>query len=444
MWGGLRTALFFVRLRTEAIIQFLRASVAAAACAVILLTGMRADAQTPVPAPIDPNISVELGSWRLRTEVSALMASAQLINLGTDALLNKATGDRLSDRKWSGWLLRGAKLMSVDLPLVAVSHTLAHEMSHLARDQYDRVSHGPIHITQWPWPVPFMDARTTANFFAFDVDDVRLLGHAAAGDEAGSVRDALLADSLQVRGKLNYVEAAQLIYSRLETPGAAWKHLADATFTSEDDFFGGPYAATDSRTFLRTFEFIRRPKGVSLSQLRSEAGVIRHGSLLALADLQLWGSLARLVSYVRTGDIDGPLPSIRIADAQIWPRATFALTARGIARGANALVRTPDFSYDLYLTQTVAPSQQRLWDGSVRVASHLSIAPLAHAQVALWQQENRPLGGAAEVGWDWRRSAGKVPATLGVSVGYKTDGYLAGAPDKASWFASINLGLLNR
>jgi hypothetical protein len=397
-------------------------------------------------------VTIDVSNWRLRTSVSAAMAGGQLLHRGTDALFDRAAAETFSSHQRRGRFARGLKLLAVDLPIAAISHTLAHEAGHITRLNEDHIRHGRIQITQWPWPVPFMDAQTQIRSPFPMPDDPRVMTHAAAGGEAAVVRDRFLGDTIAATGGLDYFQSAQLIYSRLETPGAAWIHLADSTFDSEADFFGGKYGPTDSRVFVRTFEFVRRGR-VSLDDFHTSATTVRRQSLLALADLQLWGAVTRVASYVLSGETAGPLPAIRVGSARLLPRATFGLTARGIARGGQALVLTPGAAFDVSVTSTLAPishpeqpvtrdaadvaSDRHLWDGHVRIMPTHSRLRIQHVDAVVWQQDTRGIGGSAEIGW-----AVPLPqtrATAGVSLGYKTRGYLAGAPDRAGWFLGASL-----
>jgi len=402
-----------------------------------------------------PPITIELNNWPLRRDIALVDGATGIAHAATEAALRKAFEKSVASADARGRWFRASKLYLVDLPTVALSHTLGHEYGHGTRRRDIGLLDNGFALDNWPWPVPFVDAHGTGrggiNFFF----DPIALGVEAGGYEAGRVRDLKFRDVFS-REDVDYFSAAQLIYSRLEEPMAAILYLRDSQvrdFTTK--LFAGPL--DDMRAFTATFTCVRY-HSISDPDAQQAARDIRRHAALAVLDLQLLGSFARVGNYLWTGKAVGSVPAITFGDQHFWPRATFALSPIGVARGGELqwTRRALSITAGAEKTEQGIPLEEvgRTDRGRPILAAHTPSLWSGHATASVgrrtfttrldtnfWNQAATGHGGAVEARIQRRMFSGPVPAAVAVSAGYKSAGYLAGAPNAARWFAAIGLSV---
>lgn len=419
----------------------------------IALTAPLASAQTPVLPPIQ----IEVGNWDLRRHVELVAAAADVVHAVTEAGLGKVfeTASTSQDRR--GRLFRLGKLYTVDLPIVALAHTVGHEFGHTSRLREEQFPSAGFRLKNWPWPVPFVDAVHRSGSGTFlNRFDPGALGIAAAGYEAGRVRDRRFADAFSGQGGIDYFSAARLVYSRLEEPLALAFYLRESELAGKDPVLQpATVRIQDPRAYAIALTAVQHNR-VSEGDFRRTARRIRGGAPWALLDLQLAGSVYRLADYLWTGRVVGEALSIHVGKSRLWPRATFALTPVGIARGAEllwvhervAVMAAAEKTEQAVALETIGLTERgfpiladrtpSLWGGHVSVWSHRRSASM-RLDAHLWNQAATGRGGAVEARVERSLAATGTHLSPTLSVGYKTAGYLAGAPDAARWFGSIGM-----
>jgi hypothetical protein len=86
----------------------------------------------------------------------------------------------------------------------------------------------------------------------------------------------------------------------------------------------------------------------------------------------------------------------------------------------------------------LADRTRSLWGGGLAASAPLK-AMRARLEGNLWNQDTTGRGGSVEGRLERPVSALPGRTSASVTVGYKTAGFLAGAPDAARWFGSIGL-----
>jgi hypothetical protein len=428
--------------------------IAAGILASLTFVAATATAQTSS----QPTVHIEIGNWDLRRHVELVAAGADVVHAATEAALGRAFETVSTSRDRRGRLFRIGKLYVVDLPTVAVAHTLGHEYGHASRHREYQVYSAGFRLENWPWPVPFVNGLPKPGTSSQGAFDARGLGLVSGGYEAGRVRDRRFADDFASPGGVDQFLAARLIYSRLEEPLAGIVYLRESQIR-EQNFFLGRSASVgpdDMVVYSGALTSVRYGGRISTLDAQSAAREIRRGAPWALLDLQLLGSFYRVANYLWTGDSVGQVPAIKVGDNRFWPRATFALTPVGIARGGDVLWVRDGRSASLHLEKTEqaaaldvtartdrgqpiawSPPHSR-WGGGLAVS-----APIRGMRFRLegnvWNQATTGRGGSVE-GRIERSIAPLIARTsASFSLGYKTVGFLAGAPDAARWFVSAGL-----
>ena len=434
-----------------------RRLIIAAVSVLIVCSARLASAQTA------PAIHFELGNWDLRRHVELVAAGADVVHAATQAGLGRLFETVTTSRDSRGRTFRVAKFYLVDLPTVAVAHTLGHEYGHASRGRERGSFNNDFVLDNWPWPVPFVNGHSRGTMASSDFDflvDARALGPESGGYEAGRVRDRRFADQFSDTGGVEYFAATRLIYSRLEEPLAAMVFLRESVLRDQRLFLftNRPVAVgvDDMSAYAVTLTGVRYGGRISEADADSAAREIRAGARWALLDLELAGSLYRVANYLWTGRAVGQVPALRIAGNHFWPRATFALTSAGMSRGAELLWVRDRFAVTLHSEKVeqavpldtvgftdrgrpiLADHTRSLWGGGLAASTSLRATRL-RLEGNYWNQDTTGRGGSFEGRVERRIASWTTRPAASLSVGYKTAGFLAGAPDAARWFASIGL-----
>jgi hypothetical protein len=412
-----------------------------------------ANAQTPS----QPAVHIEIGNWDLRRHIELVAAGADIVHAATEAALGRAFETVSTSRDRRGRLFRIGKLYVVDFPTVAVAHTLGHEYGHASRHREYQIHTAGFRLENWPWPVPFVNGLPKPGGSPEGQFDARALGLAPAGYEAGRVRDRRFADDFAAPGGIDHSSAERLIYSRLEEPLAGLVYLRESKIREQDFFLGlntrvGP---DDMLVYSGALTAVRYGRIATLDA-QSAAREIRRGARWALLDLQLLGSFYRVANYLWTGNSVGEVPAIKVRGSRIWPRATFALTPVGIARGAEVLWVRDGRSAMVHMekTEQAVPLEgtafndrgrpiawgapRSLWGGGAAVSAPAG-AMRFRLEGNVWNQQTTGRGASIEGRVERTVSSWAARTSASFSLGYKSAGYLAGAPDAARWFVSAGL-----
>lgn len=426
--------------------------IVAAGAVLVACSSRLASAQTA------PAIHLELGNWDLRRHVEIVAAGADVVHAATEAGLGKIFEAAATSRDGRGRMLRVAKLYLVDLPTVAVAHTLGHEYGHTSRSREYNISSPGFSLENWPWPVPFVNGRPKPGGSFAGSFDPPMLGIASGGYEAGRVRDKRFADDFSNPDGIDQFSATRLIYSRLEEPLAATWFLRDSAIHDQDFFLEGNSTGgiQDPVVYAAAFTSVKYGGRISTLDAQTAARQIRRGARWALLDLELAGSFYRVANYLWTGRAVGQVPALAFAGNRIWPRATFALTSAGIARGGEALWVRERFSVKGHAEKTeqampldtvgftdrgrpiLADHTRSLWGGGLAATTSIGATRLS-AEGNYWNQDTTGRGGSGEARAERRITAWPTRPSVSLAIGYKTAGFLAGAPDAARWFVSAGL-----
>jgi hypothetical protein len=410
-----------------------------------------------------PQIRLDVSIWDLRRHVELVAAGADLVHAATETGLGNLFETASISADGRGRLFRIGKFYVVDLPTVAVAHTFAHEYGHAARNRENHVVTNGFRLTNWPWPVPYVGGVPKPVPLS-EIDsfvDPRALGVSSGGYEAGRVRDRQFHDAMASGGRMEYFTAARLIYSRLEEPMAAIVYLRESQIQDQKAFFftdGDGGAMDDMRAYAINFTGVLHVNGIGLIDAQKRAREIRRHAAWALMDLELLGSFYRVANYLWTGDAIGNVPAIKVGSSRFWPRATFALTPVGIARGGelhwadggnSMIVRAAKTEQAVPLEvvgptvhghPTLADRTRSLWGGAVIASTHQRGSTL-RVETNFWHQQATGRGGAVEISAERPIGAPASRTRASLSVGYKTRGFLAGAPDRAQWLCAVGLSI---
>jgi hypothetical protein len=427
--------------------------VAATVCVLVGFSPRSAIAQTA------PAIHFELGNWDLRRHLELVAAGADVVHAAAEAGSRRLFETVGTSRDGRGRMFRITKLYLVDLPTVAVAHTLGHEYGHASRNRENGALSSSFALDNWPWPVPFVNAHTT-NGLAGSLFDRSLLAISSGGYEAGRVRDRRFADEFSNTSGVDYFAALRLIYSRVEEPLAAVVYLRESELRDKRLYLfansSAPHGIDDMSAYALTLTGVRYRGSISEANADAAAREIRGAAPWALLDLELAGSFYRVANYLWTGRAVDHVPSLKVRGNRFWPRATFALTSAGVSRGGEVLWVREHASMKFHAEKTeqavpldivgsadrgrpiLADRTRSLWGGGVAVSTSIRATRL-RLEGNYWNQDTTGRGGSVEGRFE--RLVRVLPGLAGtsVSLGYKTAGSLAGAPDAARWFVSAGL-----
>lgn len=406
-----------------------------------------------------PAIHFELGNWDLRRHVELVAAGADVVHAATDAGFGKFFETVTTSRDGRGRMFRVAKFYLVDLPTISVAHTIGHEYGHASRNREAGALNNSFTLDNWPWPVPFVNAHGTGHG-TMSYFDRPALAIDAGGYEAGRVRDRRFADDFADARGADYFAATRLIYSRLEEPLAAMVFLRESELREKRLYLfangTSGQGVDDMSAYALTLTAVRYHGAISEANADAAAREMRGAARWALLDLQLAGSFYRAADYLWTGRAVGQVPSLKFGGNRFWPRATFALTSAGISRGGEVLWVREHASMKVHAEKTeqavpldvvgvtdrgrpiLADHTRSLWGGGVAASTSLGATRL-RLEGNYWNQDTTGRGGSVEGRVERRINAWPTRPAASMTAGYKTAGFLAGAPDAARWFVSAGL-----
>lgn len=406
--------------------------------ALLLLVTASASAQTT--ASDDPSrlrVEVSVFTSEIPRHVSLLTTAGQIGNKGADVALDKVFGPA-TGRSRGGVLRRIGQLWFVNVPIASLTTMMTHNTGHFAR-AHELGADVSMDVTDWPWPIPISGSVEYLDGFG-DVDPWHTLG-AIGGGEQGSraARDVLMERMLRHDRPADYFDHLLLVHMQLDAPLYAWTDLRPGRIDRFLSTGGGQLADYGQYAFeMAILRHVRRGSG-EFPNLRREADRLRNAAWLSLADVALWTSAARVIQYVATGERAAPLNTLRVGGLRLMPGAWASLGSDGPERGVDVWMVSDRFLPRMQLRWIDTPSNRRLWGlgGTLRAREGARLLPEARADV--WQREGKDPGFRFELGARGTlRRAGK-PFETSLSIGYKTEGYLADAPRKAGLLASVGV-----
>jgi hypothetical protein len=333
-------------------------------------------------------------------------------------------------KTWVGRIVRLGLLPGLHVPLTSYMYALNHELGHIvrAREEGNTIT---LHITGTPWQLAPFDlsgpgeAGLSALGGGFEASSVMKRRtewqwyKEGAGDLAQMIilLEAGLDAPLYAIGDLNGVTSSDLL--DLQRNGDVIRYLR--VFSTENDAFdarrpGTSFIATGRAMGLRTW--------------------------LNIADWTwLSAAYAMAIDYVWQGKDVVPARWITFRGVKLAPGARYTLSPVGPEYTVGSYVRTTTATGRAYFRWT-----ERLRDDHLRgfgLSLELPrVQPLTlTASVDFWRLSSGPRGGRSEVVVERHNWPRKDLWLLG-ALGAKSEGYLAGFPEKSG--AYVNVGLAVR
>jgi hypothetical protein len=193
-----------------------------------------ASAQTAPPSRAPVFVTLDLSTSEMRRNVGLMTAAGQALNRGADLALDRLFA-RPEGKGWKRIAGRVAALYLVNLPITAFTHTMAHEVGHIARMHEAGLSVGEFRMTlPWPAPISFATIRTEGLLNGSELFPLGIIG---AGEEGANVRTDAIVDGIYRRDRANYFDWTLLVYAKLDMPLYAWTNLRSSDLRSVESFF---------------------------------------------------------------------------------------------------------------------------------------------------------------------------------------------------------------
>lgn len=401
----------------------------------VLGTGGTSWAQTaPQPAspPVERKIDVDLefATSELPRRVGLYTAMGEAANRGADVALDKLLGPHEGSSR-SGIALRLGRLWFVNLPIAALSAAASHNAGHFARmNEVSNEDHF-LRVTQWPWPIPLVGTiEWGGTLLVTPLDERSVFG---GGEQGSRVAHDRLADKIYASERADYFDWVLLAYASLDFPAYAWTDLRPSHFSSLDTLFNSGRADFSNYVLSVAGDYWEP----DLAAIDRHASEIRHSAWLNLADLALWSAVGRTAQYVATGERSTKGLVLPIGRYRIVPGAYASLATPGLERGVDVRVVGDGYLTHVNLRRTSLASGGR-WAAGLGVRPRLNAKLKPEGQLDLWQQLDAGPGFRVEVGARGPLRTGSQPFTTSFRIGYKTKGYLADAPYRATLLASIS------
>jgi len=363
------------------------------------------------------------------------LAAGQAVNRAADLGLDAAFG-RTDTRRGRDVIARLGRIWFVNLPIAALTHGAIHDAGHFARHGEFTDEPGRRVIEQWPWPVPI---TVSAEYFAppgspdteFD-DGLAVLG---GGEQASTLTKQRLADQIYRRDTAGYFDWMVLTYASLDYPVYAWTDLSRGIQQRDGDF----------RQYATEMTYLSPPLqiGSRVTQrleyhLRTEDR-LRHDAWLNLADFSLWQGVARVGRYVATGERRTTNGTLSIGGVRFVPSAYATLSSFGPERGADVRLVSSVLLTHLNVRRITTPMNESLWGTGVALRSRDPHRFLPEGNLDVWQRTGKEPGFRLEAGTTRTLTIAGRPMETSIRLGYKTEGYLLDAPQRATVLAAVTV-----
>jgi len=383
-------------------------------------------------------ISIEVSTSDIVRRTALFTMAGQALNRAADAGLDAALGAR-HDARVVDVLVRLGRVWFVNLPIAALAQGAAHDSGHFARyAEYSDYSSAR-RMKQWPWPIPIAVSveylPRPPSFDAFITESLPVLG---GGEQASTLTKQRLDDQIYRRDTAGYFDWMLVAYSSLDYPIYAWTDLSDHLGGVAGDF--RQYAnvvtvMTPARVERAGDRFV---VAVSDAQAENEAR-LRHDAWLNLADFSLWQAVERVGRYVATGDRRTTNATLSIKGVRFVPSAYATLSSAGPERGANVRFVAASLLTRVNVRRVSTPSSESRWGAGIGVRSRDSRRFLPEVNLDLWQRGGSRPGGRIELGTMHALTFAGRQWETSARVGYKTEGYLLDAPQRATVLGTFQL-----
>ena len=374
-------------------------------------------------------VTVGVSGSELERQAYLFTGAAQGVNRaadwGLDTLLRTT-----HDRNRKGGLIRFARLWLVNLPVASLTQVHVHDSGHFARLREQGVSSWTRETTRWPWPLPLtysIEYPNEERTFSPRAE----LAIQGGGEEGSRTLAGHLLDRIYEGESASYFDWVLYGYSKLDFSMYALTDLRDGS-TGSGDF--NSYAwlllnATreEDRTEAR------------LAHYRSD---LRQAAVWNLADFSVVAGFARLGQYVVTGERQTGNMTLRLGPVRFVPGGYATLTPDGPEKGVDVRLLGNTYLTTVSAGAISTVSDTHLWRASGQIQPRSNTRILPEVRASIWQRSSARIGGSLEVGAKGRMRVAGRDVGLGGRVGYKTPGYLAGHPEKASVLASATVSAI--
>jgi hypothetical protein len=294
-------------------------------------------------------------------------------------------------------------------------------------------------ITRWPWPFPIMGSVEYPDDTY--ISPAGALASVGGGEQAAHIQKDLLADQIYSRDRSGYFDWALLAYAQLEYPAYAWSDLTSSRIraVSGDSVF--EFVAGDFSSYARLLAFIEGQGSDDPDLIRNHANHLRRAAWLNLADYSLWAAVARVTGYVLTGERESSNPVLRLRSLRIVPGLYATLSSLGPEKGTSLRLITERYLAHVTIRWIDAPTGERFWGSGLSLRSRKRSRFAPELQTDVWQRPDGGPGIRVEAGGRGVLMIARHPIEASFRIGYKSEGYLVDAPQKAGALGAFGVAV---
>jgi hypothetical protein len=402
---------------------------------VCTLAAIPAAAQAP---PAAFAVDLEVSNSEIRRNAALMTAAGQVANqaadIGLDRLFGRAEGQTPKQALW-----RLGRLWLVSLPIAALSEGMSHNVGHFARSHEYGVGIRSMVITRWPWPFPVMGSVEYPDDTY--ISPAGALASVGGGEQAAHIQENLIADQIYSRDRSDYFDWALLAYAQLEHPAYAWTDLTSSRIRALTPDTVFEFVTGDFSGYARLMAFIEAGGVDDPDRIRKHANHLRRVAWLNLADYSLWSAVARVAGYVVTGERESSNPVLRLCKLRIVPGFYSTLSSLGPEKGTNLRVITGRYLAHFTVRWIDAPAGDRFWGSGLSLRSRTSSRFAPEFQADVWQRPDGGPGMRVEAGGRGALRIARHAVDASFLIGYKSEGYLVDAPQKAGVLGSLGVAV---
>lgn len=388
------------------------------AFAALLARGGPAAAQTSSVV-----VPVVFSTTPMTRNADAMLAASALATAAADNGLAAVSTTLFRGAHPRGRLVRAAKLLVFDVPVVTYFTGLNHEWGHQTSASEFGVE-SQLTLVGTPWSSRQFRLRTTSPV-PIDVDLVWPAMHGGGLEASRRFKDR----SERLMRRADRVAAGHVlatVIAALDAPIYAWHDLAPGRFTSY------PTGEGDVNTLI--FDLAERRFGTDAVRLEALRHDVRARSSLNLADSALWSEVAGLiVDYVWNGETSVRIRWLEVGTLRLLPSIRYEWSPFGPEYYAGSQFKTARTAGSAYVRWTERIGDDRQTGAGLAIALPAFTAAFARRthdivptlDVDVWSHTLYGAGVNASIGaeigsWPAARAA------LTVAAGAKSRGHLIG------------------
>lgn len=406
---------------------------------LVCVVAAPAVAQTGQADP--PVYAIEYSSAPMIRNAALADVAVQVVERGSDWLLDKWTGDLLT-RKSTGGVFARIGQIAWDALIADAGSAVAHEHGHASRAEEQGTS---AHVVIGPLGFGSY-FETTGGHRLSPTERLAVFG---GGIEASGVLATRVGDRVHAGTTATPGDLTLLVFEALGSEGYILQTLREGRLSSPERFFEGAPRIGDPAQYVFDLAIVRsralppRDGTTLFAETQSIARRVRRGSLINFIDYDLASASVGLArDFLWRGERTIPVRWINLGSVSVSPGLRYVLSPNGPERQVRSRYKVGAHVGQGYVrwSDVLAPGSSRLL-GAGGDYQHGTVRGFVPKMAFdLWRNPDGQTSVRSEASTTFQRSADDR-LVLSFGLGVKGGGYLSGYPLASGTYFSVGAGL---